>query len=833
MKLRRFSRQSLSLAVGFGVLVLMYVAAGSASRTGLHAAPASPQTAAASQQPPASPFLNQYCVGCHNDRLRTAGLSLAGLNEQHVTDDPAVWEKVVLKLRTGAMPPPTTPNRPDRAAAKSFLDRITTTIDRAAVDRPNPGRVTLHRLNRTEYANAVRDLLGVEVDGRALLPQDDSDLGFDNMADILSVSPALLDRYIFAARKISRMTLGIDANVGETTYTIPQFLFQDDRLSEDLPFGARGGIVIEHQFPFDGEYQIKIRLARQLYEFIRGLDEPQQLDVRLDGRRIEVYGIGGEAPGQPAPWTWAGELRADIEWENYLLKADEGLEARFATTAGAHKVSVSFIQRPFEIELEAQPSDGRRRFSIDTHTASSSGKPEAAVYSVTIGGVDARNRTEARPQPTKSSALKLRACDPVNAADEEACAKRTVAKLARHAFRRPVSDDDVAALMPHYRGGRRDGSFWAGIGRVIEYILVDPQFLFRFEAGPPNVKADETYPLADVALASRLSFFLWSSIPDDELLTLAEQKKLRAPSVLDQQVKRMLRDPRSAAFVDNFFGQWLAQRDLAHKVPVPEFFPDFDENLRDAFARETKLFVESQFADDRSIFEMITADYTFLNERLARHYRVPNVYGSRFRRVKLPDNTRGGILGQGSILTVTSYAHRTSPVIRGKWLLDNLLGAPPPPPPADVPALPDTAEQGKSASVRARLEQHRKNAACASCHARMDPLGFALEKFDAIGAPRTEDGGQAIDASGALPDGTRVDGLQGLKRLLATDRREDFSMTVAQKVLIYALGRGLDYPDMPAVRKIVRDAGADNYSWSSIILSVVKSVPFQFRRSES
>ena len=784
---------------------------------------------------PTRPLLDQYCTGCHNERLRTAGLSLAALDPRHVANDAPTWEKVVRKLRTGAMPPVGV-RRPDRATARAFVSTITTELDRAAAASPDPGRVTIHRLNRAEYGNAVRDLLGVEVDSRALLPQDDSDLGFDNMADILSVSPTLLERYISAARKVARMTLGLDKKLDEAVFTVPEFMFQDARMSDDLPFGSRGGLAIRHDFPLDGEYVVKIRLARTLYEYIRGLDEPQEIDVRLDDRRIALLTVGGTAPGRPAPLTYVGELRTDVEWERYLQTADDGLAVRVSTTAGVHKVGVAFIERPWEVEGALQPTDSRRRFSIDQNTSSSSGRPEAAIHSVSI----ARVETAGPAESTTADAVKLgdrslralHVCAPTRPADEEPCAKKTIGVLARRAFRRPVTGEDVAAMMARYTQGRREGDFWAGIGRVIEYILVDPEFLFRLERDPKHVLPNTVYRLDDLAFASRLSFFLWSSIPDEQLLDLAGRGKLQDPATLEQQVRRMLRDARAQAFRENFFGQWLTQRALARVSPVPELFPEFDNNLREAFSSETRLFLESQLRADRPAIELVTANYTYVNERLARHYGIPNVYGSRFRRVTLPAGSRGGVLGQGSILTVSSYAHRTSPVIRGKWLLDNMFGSPPPPPPPNVPALPDATAEGKSVSVRARLEQHRRNPVCAACHARMDPLGFALENFDAIGAWRTLDGGTPIDTSGALPDGTAIDGFRGLQQLLAS-RQDDFATAVTERLMTYALGRGLEHSDMPAVRAITGRAARDDYRWSSLILGVVRSMPFQYRRSAS
>lgn len=805
------------------------------------ACPPSPSAAPATGNPITQPqslntpapdraLIDQYCTRCHNDRLKTAGLSLSTLDPDHVAGHAETWEKVVRKLRTGAMPPVGLP-RPDRTTALSFVSALTDKLDQAAAANPDPGRVTLHRLNRAEYANAVRDLLGVAIDSRTLLPQDDSDLGFDNMADILSVSPTLIDRYITAARAVARTALGQARNVGLEVVTAPEFKFQDARMSEDLPFGSRGGLAFQHDFPFDGQYVIKIKLARQLYEYIRGLDEPQQIDVRIDGRRVKLFTIGGDAPGRASPLTYAGELHGDAAWERYEREADDSLQLRLTVKRGPHAIGVSFVARPWEVEGPLQPIDSRRRFSIDQNTSSTSWKPEAAIHSVSIAvadGVDHAGSQIAALNP--SSVSKLQLCGVVGPSNEDACARKTIRTLARRAFRRPATETDVKTLMAQYAKGRRGGDYWSGIGSVIEYILVDPEFLFRFEPEPAGVKPGAVYRLSDIAFASRLSFFLWSSIPDDELLGLAQRGKLHDPATLERQVKRMLRDDRAQAFADNFFGQWLTQRALVRAVPVPDLFPTFDDNLREAFSQETRLFVRNQLREDHKAIELVTANYTYVNERLARHYGIPNVYGARFRRVTLPQGERGGVLGQGSILTVSSYAHRTSPVIRGKWLLDNMFGSPPPPPPPNVPALPDSTTGGKSLSVRARLEQHRKNPTCASCHARMDPLGFALENFDAIGAWRTQDGGAPVDTSGALPDGTKIDGFKGLQQLLAS-RQDDFATTITEKLMTYALGRGLEASDMPQVRAITRRASRDDYRWSSLIFGVVDSMPFQYQRS--
>ena len=771
--------------------------------------------------------LDRYCVTCHNGQLRTAGLMLDAMDIEHVSGHPEAWEKVVRKLRARAMPPAGRP-RPDTATYGAVAKVLETALDRTAAADPNPGRTTTHRLNRTEYANAIRDLLGLEVDGRALLPPDDADLGFDNMADILSMSPALLERYLSAARKISRLALGDPTGEPTTeTYAVPKLRFQDHRMSEDLPFGSRGGVAFRHHFPLDAEYDVRIRLQRQLYGYIRGLHRPQQLEVRLDGRRVALFSIGG-ARGTPPPQTFTGTVPGDREWEEYTLHGDGDLEFRVPVPAGPRVLGVSFIQGRSERDGVLQPRATAKTLAIAERWSSPSEQPEAAVEQVSIAGpFDA---TGPGDTPTRRRIL---VCHPTGAAEEEPCARDILSTVARRAFRRPLTPPDVDGLLAFYEAGRRDGGFDSGIRRGLERVLVDPEFLFRIERDPAESAAAGAHPISDVELASRLSFFLWSSIPDDQLLDAAAGGELRDPAVLERQVRRMLADSRARALVDGFAMQWLGLRRLQSVVPAPDLFPDFDDNLREAFEQETRLFVGSQLQEDRSVLDLLRADYTFANERLARHYGIPNVYGSRFRKVTFDDGIRGGLLGQGSILTATSYPTRTSPVLRGNWVLEHILGAPPPPPPPDVPALPDRGEGGRLASVRERLEQHRENPVCASCHARMDPLGFALEHFDAIGKWRAAgEAGTAIDARGVFPDGTEFDGLAGLKTVLLSEH-EQFVQTVAEKLTTYALGRGVQYYDMPAVRRIIGQAAADDYTWSSLVLGIVRSTPFQMRRTES
>jgi len=776
-------------------------------------------------------LIQKHCVACHNARVRTAGLDLSSLDPAHVAGAEATWEKVAVKLRTGSMPPPGRP-RPAPADAASFIDSIERSLDRESAARPNPGRrLPLHRLNRAEYINAIRDLLDLEVEGRELLPTDDIDHGFDSMAGVLTVSPVLLERYLSAARLISRLAVGdttLGPAVASRTYTLPPSLFQDVRMSEDLPFGSRGGAAIRHNFPIDGEYVLQVRLQRNYVDYVRGLGEKQRLQVRLDGKQVKTFLVGEGAVGIPAPESYAGNISGTADWEKFALAADEGLSVRLQVASGTRTVGVSFVDTPGEEEgILQQPQTGYA-LAVDESRSAPSGLPGAAVHSVTVDGPYAPRG--AGDTQTRRAIL---ICRPKEAREEDPCATRIFDRLATRAYRRPATTDDVRTLMGFFREGRAAGGFDDGVRRGLERLLVDPDFLFRIEHDPQGIQPGAAYRISDLELASRLSFFLWSSIPDDELRNLAATGRLKDPAVLEAQVRRMLRHPRASALVDNFASQWLSLRGLQASGPNPDLFPEFDENLRDAFRRETELFVGSQLQDDHSIADLLSADYTFVNERLARHYGIPNVYGSHFRRVQLTDPARYGLLGKGSILTVTSYGNRTSPVLRGHWLLDNILGTPPPPPPPNVPGLADKGEDGEPRSVRERMEQHRKNPACASCHVVMDPLGFALENFDAVGKWRTmTEAGTPVDPDGALPDGTAIAGLTGLRTHLL-NHREQFVGTVADKLLTYAIGRGTEYFDRPALRKLTREAGGGNARWSALILGVVRSVPFQMRRAES
>jgi hypothetical protein len=775
-------------------------------------------------------LIKTHCTGCHNGRLRSGGLALDGIDPAQADADPALWEKVAHKLRSGQMPPFGRP-RPDKAAIDTFVANLERALDEAAARAPNPGRPVTHRLTRTEYANSVRDLLAIEIDARSLLPADDTDQhGFDNNSEVLSLSPALLERYLSAARAITRMAVGRPPSVPAIeTYTIPGRLLQDDRADERLPFGSRGGAVIDHHFPADGDYTFTLRLQKTLYNAVRGLADPHHLELRVNRERVHTFTVGGEDV-KPPPASFAGTLTWNPEWEQYANHADAQLTATIPVRAGTHAIGVAFVRRAWEPEDVLQPPRTGWGFGTDEMFDTN-----PAVESVTIEGPFKATGVSDTP-----SRRRIFSCRPTVASDEEACARTILSSLARRAYRRPVAADDVETLAAFYRIGRdtatRNGSpynFEAGIETALQRMLVSPDFLFRIEQDPANASAGAAYRVSDVELASRLSFFLWSSIPDDQLLDRAARGLLRNKGILESEVRRMLRDPRAKALVENFASQWLQLRDLRNAVPDPDLFPEFDENLRDAFRRETELFIESQLQADRSIPELLTAEYTFLNERLARHYGVPGVSGSRFRRVPVPGGRRGGLLGHGSVLTITSYPNRTSPVLRGKWLLENILGTPPPPPPPDVPALSDKGEDGQRQSVRERLEAHRRNPACATCHAQMDPLGFALERFDAVGTLRSrDDGNTPIDASGSLPDGQVFDGLEGLRAVLV-GRQDRFVGTVAERLMSYALGRGIDYYDRPTLRRIVRDASRDEFRWSSVVIGIVSSAPFQMRRAES
>jgi hypothetical protein len=795
--------------------------------------------------------LNQYCIACHNDRLKTAGLALDTLDVARVGEHAERWEQVARKLRSGAMPPPGAP-RPDQATSDSLSAWLEQSLDRSAAERPSPGRPTIHRLNRTEYVNAIRDLLALDVDGRSFFPADDTGYGFDNIADVLSVSPLLVERYLSAAAKISRLAVGDPAMAPVSQeYTVGKYFRQDDRRSEDLPFASRGGLAVRHYFPVDGEYLLKVYLDRTYQGNVRGLAEQHRLEVRVNGARIDQFVVGGsdldaggrpvqsvqrasqdrgQPPPQPSPARQrltreqiaarAARIVEQAQISGQRAEQDHSADAhlfvRFRARAGPATVAVSFVGSDTLHE-------GMRRPMLMITSYEYAGN---TVGNPLVASIDIRGPYDVSGRGDTPSRRRIFRCRPAGRADEEACATRILTDLARRAYRRPVTGEDIRPLVEFFIDASRGHDFDAGIQAAIERILVSPAFLFRSVEPPAGTPAGTVFQLNGVQLASRLSFFLWSSPPDEELLGLAVRGRLTEPAVLERQVRRLLADPRATSLVANFAGQWLLLRNLRLLTPDPYEFPDFDDNLREALQRETELFLESQIREDRSILDLLTADYTFLNERLAKHYGVPHVYGSHFRRVTWRDELRHGLLGHGSILTVTSYPNRTAPTIRGRFLLENILGTPPPPPPPNVPQLEENTSHAPPRSVRERLERHRSNPTCAACHRNMDPLGFALENFDALGRYRTTDGDAPVDPTGMMPDGRRVSGPASLRQALVA-RPAQFADTFTEKLLTYALGRGVEYYDRPAVRRIVRDAAAGGYRWSAVILGIVNSLPFR------
>jgi len=788
-------------AIGFASLALFTVAAfGFQDKTPLT---------------PAGALVNQYCVTCHNQKLKTANLLLDRADSRNVANSAETWEKVIVKLRSRAMPPSGMPH-PDNATYDSVASWLESGLDRASIDSKgapvNPGRTaTLHRLNRAEYANAVRDLVAVDVDAQATLPPDEQAFGFENNANALSIPPALLDRYISAAASIARQAVGDPnmppvfvrygamKNANDLTY-----LSQTERLGEDFPLGTKGGVAARHYFPVDGEYVFKLRLQRAWDSIIRGLNVQTHFELRVDGARVAQFTLGGEK--SPS--------------KTFQYDGDEVLQVRVPVKAGLRQVMATMLKSG-----DAMPEGGGPdRLSPYSRSSDNANSP-VAIASVLIGGpYDGK-------VPLDSPSRKLLyVCRPANPADEVPCATKILSNLARRAYRRAATDDDVTTLLAFYNRARATGNFDAGIRSALERVLVSPDFLFRIETDPAGAVPGGVYRVSDVELASRLSFALWSSIPDDTLLDLAIRGKLHEPAVLEQQVTRMFADPRArTSLVHNFFEDWLQIRNVWLLNPDSTKFPWFDDNLRSAFVTETELFLDDQLKEDHSILDLLTWDETFLNEQLAGHYGISGIYGSHFRRVKLTDENRFGLLGKASVLAVTSYTTRTSPTIRGKYLLENILAAPMPPPPPNVPALDESnSKDGKPLTVREMLEKHRANPVCASCHKNMDPLGLSLENFDAIGQWRTTDAGSPIDASGVLLDGTKVNGPRELRQALVA-KKTQFATAVTEKLLTYALGRGLEYYDAPAVRAIDRAAAEDGYRWSSLVMAIVKSAPFQMR----
>jgi mono/diheme cytochrome c family protein len=753
-----------------------------------------PITLAAQAQTPAAVF-TQYCITCHNSRLKTAGLVIDPAEAAHASTNPELWEKVIRKLRSESMPPAAAP-RPSPAVYDSVATFLETEIDHAAAAKPAPGTLPLlHRLTRTEYQNAVRDLLALdslpkEMDISLLLPADNVSSGFDNLADLLFVSPATMERYLDAARKISRLAVGDpEMPVMVNIHRMHPEQWQEERVDE-LSFGTRGGLAVRSYFPLDADYNFKLDVAG-------AARDTYQIEISIDGERMQLIPIGGNGGGR------GGRGRGGRG-----AAAEAPMEYRIPVKAGSRLVGVTFIERNQARDEETLKPRIRARGSLP------------ALAGVTISGpynVKGSGDTPAR--------RRLFVCKPASGLDDLTCAKKILTTLTRRAYRRPSTDADVQRLLPFYTAGKMEGGFDRGIQKALERVLVSPQFMFRIESEPTNVAAGTAYRISDLELASRLSFFIWSSIPDDELLDAAVAGKLKNAATLEQQVRRMLADARSESMVTNFAAQWLYLRDIEAKQPDELLFPNWDETLREAFRKETELFVDSIVRSNASIMELLTANYTFVNERLAKHYGIPNVSGSFFRRVTLPEGSpRGGLLGQGSILTITSYANRTSPVLRGKWVLENLLAAAPPPPPPNVPALKiEGPEPGQTLTMREAMTMHRASPACAGCHARMDPIGFSMENFDAVGRWRDRDSGNPIDAG---------DGMRGLRKMLL-EHSGEFVSAFTEKLLMYAVGRNLQYYDSPAIREIVRSAAPGKYAFSSLVLGVVKSVPFQMRRSAS
>ena len=777
-------------------------------------------------------LLERYCVGCHNDRLRTAGLVLDPAALASVDADPELWERVVRKLRAGMMPPAGRP-RPDEAARGSLVSWLQAELDSAALRNPHPGRVDgLRRLSRTEYRNAIRDLLALDVDVAELLPADDSSGGFDN-ASLGGLDPGRLEDFLLAARRVSRLALAAPVRPTSHTVVVPSDFTQDRHVS-GLPFGTRGGVLVPFTFPASGEYDIDITLGRDFLQLFAtgpaGLSEPHDLVLTLDGELVRTARL--EPPAPP------GRRRARdgaAAADRYAAADDSAsgrpdVSVRLAVSAGRRRLGVAFADQGARlVEQHLEP------FARPHVAQGEDQRPEPVVETVAITGPFAA----AASRPDTASRRRIFACRPVSRAEEEDCARTILAALARRAYRRPVNESDVDALLAFYRQGYAAGraapagGFEAGIQRALRRLLAHPEFLLRIERDPAGATRGGPYRVSDIELASRLSFFLWSSIPDDELLDAASRGMLSEPDQLGRQVRRMLADPRSSALVDNFAAQWLYLRNLPEVNPDAWLFPDFDDNLRRSMRRETELLFGGIVREDRSVTELLDADYTFVDERLARHYGLPHVRGSRFRRVDLgPASGRGGLLGHASILTVTSYATRTSPVLRGKWVLENILGTPPPPPPANVPPLGD-ARSEQALSMRERMAGHRANPVCAGCHALMDPIGLSLENFDAIGRwRRRTESFAALDVSGSLPDGTAYEGAAGLRQVLLS-RPELFVTTLTEKLLAFALGRAVDHRDAPAVRGIVRHAERHGYRFSTLVEGIVRSTPFQMRSAES
>jgi hypothetical protein len=755
-----------------------------------------------------SALVQKYCVTCHNARARTGGLVLENLDPANTSANAETWEKVARKVRGGMMPPQGMP-RPDEPTLAGFVAHLETSLDAQASRSPNPGHKPLTRLNRTEYGNSIRDLLDLQIDVADLLPPDDESNGFDNIAGVLKVSPSLLEQYLGAARQISGLAIGTDTRLNQWIYRVPPDTEQADHV-EGLPLGTRGGLLIRHNFPQSGDYDFNIFLLRNIVGYMTGLEYEHGIEITVDGVRVFFSHAGGDEDN----------LASDQNMSAAGDKIDARLRTKVKVTGGPHLIGVTFVRRN-----NAESVEPLQPHRIDHDLQNMNGIPK-------IDYVKIQGPYQPSGPGDTPSRRRLLTCTPAGASDEAACAKRILSTVARRAYRRPVTDADMAPIMEMYAAGRKKGSFDAGIEQGLRLVLANPKFIFRSESDPGVRDANGLERISDLELASRLSFFLWSSIPDDDLLNAAIAGRLHQPAVLEQQVKRMLKDAKSQALVDNFAGQWLMLRNLKSHFPNGPDFPDWDDNLRQAFRTETEMFFASVMQEDRRLLDLLDANYTFVNERLAHHYGIPDIYGSQFRRVQLPASLdyRRGLLGQGSVLTITSYPNRTSVVLRGKWILENILGTPPPAPPPNVPALKENDEGGEATSLRARMENHRRSPQCASCHRVIDPLGFALENFDGVGEWRVKEPGGAIDASGQLADGSKVNGPVALRTALLK-HPEQFVRTFTEKMLTYALGRGVEYYDMPLVRQIAREAAKQDYRFSSVIFGIVKSAPFTMKRA--
>ena len=774
-------------------------------------------------------LIDQYCIACHNDALATAGLSLQEVNFSRAGDHAEVLEKVIKKLRSQMMPPAGMP-RPETETYEGMTDWLEAELDAAWASNPNPGRKTpLHRMNRFEYNNSVNDLLGIKVDLIDSLPGDPTaDGSFDNIAASLPFTTAHMERYMSVARQVTRLSTGLPPlNPTVTSYDIPLYISQNWRQTEDMPFGSRGGISVDHYFPVDGEYEIKALLETNYQDYFKGLGWAQQLEIRLDGQLLKRFSIGGNAPGTPAPLSFSGTGEpGTTDWELYMLQeAGRGLDVRVSVSAGTHTITASYVRQMVEEEGIPQPRQGGRLLANDEAYLD-----YQKVHSIEIGGPFITSG-----QISNSSSRQfIFSCYPTASSEELSCASEILSPIARKAYRRAITSEDISQLLDFFREGREQGgSFDHGIQFALEYLLSDPEFLIRSYQSPPDLRPDENFRISDIDLASRLSFFLWSSAPDEELLALAEQGSLSDPKIFEQQVMRLLTDDRGIdTIVEDFSAQWLNLRRLEEVNINTVLFPEYDVSLIEAFEKETKLFIASTLREDTSILELIGADYTFVNERLARHYGIDNVNGSRFRRTRIPDTEkRGGLLAQGALLTVTSYPGRTSPVLRGKWLLDNMLGTPPPPPPPNVPILAEASSGDAPSSIRERLAQHRSDPICSSCHNVIDPLGFALENFDVIGAWREfDEAGNPVDPDGSYPGGFEFKGFSDLRDWML-DRPEQFAHTLTEKLMTYALGRRVEYFDQPVIRQIVRNAAQNDYRWSSILLGIVSSPTFMMSRA--